>query len=114
MTLVQKEFSVFQNFWSTGQLGACGMIIGRDVMQFLGIDICFSDLTIQWDGNGMPFKPVAATAELDCHIEETMAANEATDLHCACVHLDCPQGSVPIDCNASEAKLEFQCQFVKI
>ena len=31
-------------------LGAYDMIIGRDVMAFLGIDVHFSDKTVTWDG----------------------------------------------------------------
>jgi len=32
------------------------MIIGRDILRFLKIDIQFSDETIKWDGAEMPFK----------------------------------------------------------
>ena len=37
-------------------LGAYDMIIGRDVMTDLGIDILFSNMTIEWDDSEIPFK----------------------------------------------------------
>jgi hypothetical protein len=32
------------------------MIIGRDLLQALGLDICFSDQTIRWEESRMPFR----------------------------------------------------------
>ena len=60
-------------------MGAYDMIIGRDIMSFLGINIQFSDRTVHWEGKEMPFKPVEATAEYDYHIAESMAITEAAD-----------------------------------
>ena len=40
----------------TKTLGAYDMIIGRDLLQFLGIDVLFSNLTVKWEGSSMPFK----------------------------------------------------------
>ena len=40
----------------TSNLGAYDMIIGRDILEFLKIDICFSDHTIRWLEHTMPFK----------------------------------------------------------
>ena len=37
-------------------LGAYDMIIGRDILEDLGIDIQFSDQTVEWSGQTMPFK----------------------------------------------------------
>ena len=40
----------------TKDLGVYDMIIGRDLLQFLGIDVLFSTLTVEWDRADMPFK----------------------------------------------------------
>ena len=55
------------------------MIIGRDILSFLGIDIRFSSQDVSWDGAEMPFKPFDATPMTHYHIAEAMAASEATD-----------------------------------
>ena len=45
------------DFHVTKTLGAYDMILGRDLLEFLGIDILFSDkVIIQWDSATMPFK----------------------------------------------------------
>ena len=44
----------------TKDLGAHDMIIGRDLRQFLEIDVLFSTLTVEWEGADMPFKDVSA------------------------------------------------------
>ena len=60
-------------------MGAHDMIIGRDIMTFLGIDIQFSSRMVEWDGKEMPFKPIAATPENYYHLKEAMAVNESLD-----------------------------------
>ena len=58
---------------------AYDMIIGRDIMSFLGIDIKFSDQVITWEYAEMPFKPKDATVKTQYHVAETMAVNDATE-----------------------------------
>ena len=57
------------------------MIIGRDMLEDLGIDIQFSDQTIVWDGHDMPFKDM--TKDMDIadafHVEEPEMVQEMTD-----------------------------------
>jgi hypothetical protein len=60
-------------------MGAYDMIIGRDMLSFLGIDIRFSDQKVTWENEQIPFKPYDAEVHTDYHIEETMAVNQATD-----------------------------------
>jgi hypothetical protein len=60
-------------------MGAYDMIIGRDIMNFLGINIQFSDLTVHWEHANMPFKPVDATIDTDYHIAESMAVEDTTE-----------------------------------
>ena len=54
------------------------MIIGRDMLSFLKIDVLFSNQTIEWENYSMPFKPADATL-LHYHIEESMAVTGSTD-----------------------------------
>ena len=46
------------NFHVTPTLGNYDMIIGRDMLEFLGMDLKFSDHTITWDQRSIPFKDV--------------------------------------------------------
>lgn len=46
------------------------MIIGRDVLLFLKIDLRFSDDIIKWDGTKMPFKHGEASPSGTCHIAD--------------------------------------------
>ena len=54
----------------TEQLGAYDMIIGRDILEFLQIDIRFSDMAIHWDHATMPFKPYDAKIQEAFHVNE--------------------------------------------
>jgi len=47
----------------TESLGPCDMIIGRDILKFLKIDLRFSDEIIEWDGAEMPFEDGDALAK---------------------------------------------------
>ena len=60
-------------------MGNYDMIIGRDLMSFLGMDVQFSSHEIVWDGACMPFKPYDATIETHYHIDDTKSAQEAAD-----------------------------------
>ena len=46
------------DFHVTKTLGAYDIIIGRDLMKFLGIDIKFSQMEIEWEGASIPFRDV--------------------------------------------------------
>ena len=48
----------------TPHIATCyDMIIGRDMLQPLGIDIRFSDNIIEWDQHDMPFKDLVSDDE---------------------------------------------------
>jgi Aspartyl protease len=55
------------------------VIIGRDIMNVLGINIQFSDSTVHWENASMPFKPVNATVDTEYHIAEPMAVEDTTE-----------------------------------
>jgi len=51
----------------TKSLGPYDVIIGRDILKFLKINLRFSDEIIEWDGAAMPFKDEdASTKEAHC------------------------------------------------
>ena len=67
------------NLHVTDSLGSNDMIIGRDLLQFLRIDILFSDQTAQWGTSRMPFKDVDATVQEAYHIQDDGPLTEASD-----------------------------------
>jgi Retroviral aspartyl protease len=71
--LIKWDLNVADN------MGVYDMIIGRDILSFLKINICFSDQLVVWEGSEMPFKPVEASVTTDYHIAESMAVEEHTD-----------------------------------
>ena len=63
----------------TKNLGAYDMILGRDFMSDLGIDIKFSDMTVEWDGHSIPLKNSDATVEESYYIPDSGATDDATE-----------------------------------
>jgi len=57
------------NLRVTKAFGKCDMIIGRDILQFLKIDLRFSHNTVEWDGSELPFKDGEATPNEAYHIQ---------------------------------------------
>ena len=55
------------------------MIIGRDMMSDLGIDIKFSNNSVTWNGVEVPMKDRDATFEESFHLGDTTAMEEATE-----------------------------------
>lgn len=76
---LQEKKLIEWNLHVAENMGAYDMIIGRDIMSFLGINIQFSDLTVHWDYADMPFKPIDATVETAYHIAESMAVEESAE-----------------------------------
>ena len=86
----------------TSNLGAYDMIIGRDILKFLKIDVCFSDHTVRWLEHTMPFKDGDAkvadayylqddpnlTDALDCLKKILDAKYEQADLKDICCNQD--------------------------
>jgi hypothetical protein len=54
------------------------MIIGRDLLKFLGIDVKFSDMTVEWGNASMPFKEYNSTAAESYHINDPVSVEEQT------------------------------------
>ncbi len=61
----------------TKSLGAYDMIIGRDLLQDLKINLQFSDETVEWDGVSMPFKDIDEAIPASFFIQESNAVDES-------------------------------------
>ena len=67
------------NVHVTKDLGSYDMIIGRDILQFLQIDIRFSSMEVEWDSATIPFKYHDATP-LDAYfVKEPDVIDNATE-----------------------------------
>jgi len=87
------------NMHVTKSLGPHDMIIGRDILKFLKIDLRFSDEIIEWDGTEMPFEDRdAPTKEAHCVAD----SNPAEDA----VHI----GKCILDAKCDEADIEKICE----
>ena len=63
----------------TNQKSNYDMIIGRDVLTELGINLNFKDMTMQWDTAIVPMKPIDATIENSYAVEDSEAVKDATE-----------------------------------
>ena len=55
------------------------MIIGRDLMEELGMNIQFSTMEIEWDGTAIPMKPIDATQHDFYYIADSPAVETAQE-----------------------------------
>ena len=60
-------------------LGSYDMIIGRDLLKFLGIDLLFSQEVIVWNNATLPFKDVSGTSPGLYYIKESTTVMAATN-----------------------------------
>ncbi len=58
-------------------LGAYDMIIGRNLLLDLGIELKFSTQTIEWDGRELPFKDAEDDPVQSYYIQDSCAVHEA-------------------------------------
>ena len=66
------------NLHVSKSLGNYDMILGRDLLEFLGINIRFSDLTVEWEEQELPFKVYDATPMDGYHVEDPDPVRDAT------------------------------------
>lgn len=71
-TMIQWDVHVAKD------LGNYDMIIGRDLMSDLGIDIQFSTDTVRWEDSYMPFKDADDDSITSYHIPDSNAVNSAS------------------------------------
>ena len=78
-------------------LGAHDMIIGRDVLSDLGIDLRFSNQTIEWDESQIPFKNIDATLEEAFHIDDPELLDNTKSPHIKPVPQDNDYAAADLD-----------------
>jgi len=61
MPELHEDRLIESNMHVAKALGKYNMIIGRDILQFLKIDLRFSDNVAEWDGSELPFEDGKAT-----------------------------------------------------
>jgi predicted aspartyl protease len=64
---------------SSSNLGAYDMIMGRDILQGLGIKFDFTDLTIEWDGVAIPMRDTDSMNKEMFYIHEPDSIADATE-----------------------------------
>jgi hypothetical protein len=79
MPELQDDKLIEWNMNVTKDLGNYDMIIGRDILQFQGINLQFSTQEVVWDYASMPFKDFDATALGSYHIKDPDGFLEDTD-----------------------------------
>jgi len=65
------------NMHVTKSIGPYDMIIGRDILKFLIIDLRFSDEIIEWDGAKMPFKDGDASTKEAYYVADSDPVEDA-------------------------------------
>ena len=75
---LQDKGLVKWNLRVAEDMGVHGVIIGRDILSVLKIDIKFSEQLVSWDGREMPFKPLDPTPQTHHHTKKAVAVSEAT------------------------------------
>ena len=55
------------------------MIIGKDLLSKLGMDILYSKCHVEWDHKTVPFKPGDANANTDFYKSDPVAVTDATN-----------------------------------
>ena len=79
MTELHEDKDIVWYCHVTKSLGNYDMIIGRDLLEFLGIDTRFSNQTVAWDYATIPFKDTWDDENSMFHINEPDHLVEATD-----------------------------------
>jgi len=97
------------NMHVTKSLGPYDMIIGRDILKFLKINLRFSDEIIEWDGAEMPFKEGdASTKEAHC-VADSDPVEDAVHRVKRMLAAKCDKADIEKIC-AEQAELEKQQQ----
>ena len=85
--IVQLQFSMPElnhdrvidwKFHVADNLGAYDLIIGRDLMQELPINLHFDTMEIEWDTARIPMRPIDAMSHTSYHVQDPPAVADAT------------------------------------
>jgi len=75
---LQDDQLIEWNLHVTEDLGAADMIIGRDLLEFLQIDILFSEMEVHWGSSVMPFKEADASVSESYHVQDDGPLEESS------------------------------------
>ena len=67
------------DFQITKKLGVDDVIIGRGLLEFLGMDIHFSDNVIAWDGATVPFRHTHTDGGDSFHVDDPEAVIDTSE-----------------------------------
>ena len=105
--LIEWPLHVIEN------MGPHDMILGRDVMSFLGIDILFSQKVVVWNGSELPFKPISADVDKDHNVEESVAVHTSTEQIKEILDAKCEAADLDQVCSSQEHPSPTQRQQLK-
>ena len=91
-------------------LGACDLIIGRDLLEFLKTDIKFSTQTVEWGTTSMPFKDPGLDPMESYHIEDPDGLEEQCDRVCRILEAKCAPANLTEVCEGQDHPSEDQQQ----
>jgi hypothetical protein len=92
LTLIEWDVHI------TKSLEAYDMIIGRDLLKFLGIDVKFSNMTVEWGNASMPFKEYDSPACVKEILEAKQYVPADLEKICSnCIHLQIEQQKKLLD-----------------
>ena len=78
-----KEFregvAIQHDFHISPQQSRYDMIIGRDLLEPLEIDISYKNQTVTWDDRSIPLKDIDCTVEREFYTQEPASMDEATE-----------------------------------
>jgi len=95
------------NMHVTKSLGPYDVIIGRDILKFLKIDLRFSDEIIKWDGTEMPFKDGDASTKEGHYVADSDPAEDAAHRVKRILDAKCDKADIEKIC-AEQAELNKQ------
>jgi len=91
----------------TKSLGPYDMIIGRDILKFLKIDLRFSDEIIKWDGAEMPFKDGDASTKEAHYVADNNPVEDAVHRVKRILDAKCDKADIEKICE-EQAELDKQ------
>jgi len=95
------------NMHVTKSLGPYDVIIGRDILKILKIDLRFSDEIVEWDGAEMPFEDGDAPTKEACCVADSDPVEDAVHRVKSILDAKCDKADVEKICE-EQAELDKQ------
>jgi len=98
------------NVHVTKSLGSHDMIIGRDILKFLKIDLRFSDEIIKWDGAELPFKDGDASTKEAHYVADSDPVKDAVHRVKRILDAKCDKADIEKICEEQAELDKQQCE----